>query len=120
MKKVLVVDDDAGIRDFLTDSLDMLGYAAFASTSGAEALDFLRETEVDVVLADVNMPEIGGVDLARRAQEIRATKVVLITGMHREERERFAAETGVAACLPKPLRVQHLCDALERVLAANG
>ena len=120
MKKVLVVDDDAGIRDFLTDSLDMLGYATFSSTNGAQALDFLRETEVDLVLADVNMPEVGGVDLARRAQEIRATKVVLITGVHREERERILAQAGVAACLPKPLRVQHLCEALERVLAADG
>ena len=115
MKRVLVVDDDEGIRDFLKDSLEMQGYTTFASTNGADALAFLENNEVDLVLADVRMPEIGGVDLARRVREIRATPVVLITGVHREEREKIRLESGAAACLPKPLRVQHLCDVLEQV-----
>ena len=109
MKRVLVVDDDEGIREFLKDSLEMQGYTTFASTNGADALAFLEKNDVDLVLADVNMPEIGGVDLALRVREIRATPVVLITGVHREEREKIRVESGAVACLPKPLRVQHLC-----------
>jgi CheY-like chemotaxis protein len=119
MKRVLVVDDDEGIRDFLKDSLEMQGYTAYSSTNGADALQFLEQNDVDLVLADVRMPEIGGVALAQKIHELRSIPVVLITGVHRQEREELLVESGAMACLPKPLRIQHLCDVLEQVFTGQ-
>jgi CheY-like chemotaxis protein len=118
--RILIVEDDDIIRGFLADSLEMKGYEPAYVADGAEALAYLETHTVDVVLSDVRMPEIGGIALTQKVRErFPGVPVVLITGVHREERERILAESGAAACLPKPLRIQHLCDVLEQATSGR-
>jgi two-component system response regulator FlrC len=115
---VLVVEDDEIIREFLTDSLVMKGYDASWVGDGAEALELLEHETVDLILSDVRMPEVDGVTLSH---EVKARwphiPVVLITGVHAKERETILERSAAFACLPKPLRIGHLCEVLEEAHA---
>ncbi len=120
MKKgrVLIVEDDEIIREFLFDSLSIQGFAATCVTNGEEALDSLALSEADLVLSDVRMPTMDGISLARHVRErFPHIPVILITGVHADERERILEESGAVACLSKPLRIQHLCEVLEKARA---
>jgi DNA-binding response OmpR family regulator len=112
--RILIVEDDEIIRDFLQDSLEMKGFVPSWAKDGEDALLSLDREEVDLVLSDVRMPGIGGIELARRiARKFPALPVVLITGIHAEERDRILEESGAKAVLPKPLRIKHLVEVLE-------
>ena len=118
-RTVLIVEDDEVIREFLADSLEMKGYNASWVGDGAQALTYLESHAVDLVLSDVRMPEIDGVQLSH---EVKKTyphiPVVLITGVHAKERETILARSAAVACLPKPLRLQFLCEVLEEAQAS--
>lgn len=116
--RVLIVEDDEIIRDFLQDSLEMKGFVPSWAKDGTEALDRLDREEVDLVLSDVRMPGVDGIELCRRvAQRFPELPVVLITGIHADERERILEESGAKAVLPKPLRIKHLVEVLESACA---
>jgi CheY-like chemotaxis protein len=116
--RVLIVEDDEIIRDFLQDSLEMKGFVPTWARDGAEALVSLDQDEVDLVLSDVRMPEMDGIELTRRiAERWPNLPVVLITGIHAEERDRILAESGAKAVLPKPLRIKQLVEVLEQACA---
>ena len=116
--RILIVEDDEIIRDFLQDSLEMKGFTPLWAENGLEALQTLEREEVDLMLSDVRMPEIDGIELTKRiAARFPGLPVVLITGIHAEERDRILAESGAKAVLPKPLRIKHLVEVLESACA---
>ncbi len=114
-KVVLIVEDDEIIREFLADSLEMNGYEVTWAGNGSEALRHLEEHSVDLILSDVRMPEVDGITLSHEVRERWPTvPVVLITGVHAKERDAILAKSAAVACLPKPLRIRHLCEVLEK------
>ncbi len=117
-RTVLIVEDDEVIREFLADSLAMKGYDASWVGDGAQALTHLESNPVDLILSDVRMPEIGGVELSHQVRKLYPQiPVVLITGVHAKERDTILAKSAAVACLPKPLRIQYLCEVLEEAQA---
>jgi len=79
--KILVVDDDVELADTLTDYLSEQGYSATKAYSGNEALNLLRERDFHLVVTDLVMPEVDGMDLLKFIKEIdRKVSVVVITG----------------------------------------
>lgn len=69
MPKVLIVDDDADVREGLLDALESHGLSCWAVQDGQEALDCLRVTEVDLIVTDYRMPAMDGLDLLRRLSD---------------------------------------------------
>ena len=67
MKRILVVDDDQAIIELLKDALPTLGFEADFTTRGKQAIKMLTETQYDLVLSDVRMPEINGIEVATAA-----------------------------------------------------
>lgn len=104
MKRVLVVDDDPVVRLSIDRVLTPKGYAVISVASGADALDRLKREDYDVVYTDIRMPEMDGLEVARR---IRASRpwlpVLIITGYGDGENEAAARAIGVSAFLHKPL-----------------
>lgn len=100
--RVLVVDDDAlsrfGLRDLLERDFEVVEAA-----SGKDALVRLDEHEVDVVVTDVMMPEMDGVDLTRAIRERGRARVIWCTAYDRQDLRRAAKALGVDAYLLKPL-----------------
>jgi len=79
--KLLLVDDEEGIRNVLRISLSDLGYTVFTAPDGKEALNIFKEEQPDIVLTDIKMPGIDGVELLRRIKrENPETEVIMITG----------------------------------------
>ncbi|MBT6438453.1 MAG: response regulator, partial [Flavobacteriales bacterium] len=63
MEKILIVEDEQGIRDTLQDILELAGYKVLIACNGKIGYDIIVESEPDLVLCDVNMPELGGFEL---------------------------------------------------------
>lgn len=102
---VLVVDDDADNRDLLLEELDLIGCRAVAAADGAEALTILERGGVDLVLVDMIMPRMGGLELLRRIrddQRLRMLPVVVISGMGDHVSIARCIEYGADDFLRKP------------------
>jgi two-component system, sensor histidine kinase and response regulator len=124
--RVLVVDDNATNRDFLTELLKAWGGLPDEASGGAMAVAMIKDavgrgTRYDLVLLDMHMPEMDGAQLARvLATDLRLeTPMVLLTSGIDNDREALAA-LGVRACLPKPLRQSHLLETLASVMRGES
>jgi len=81
VKKILLVDDEADIREVLSISLADMGYETFSAENGQEAIDIFKQTRPSIVLADIKMPGMDGLDLLDRIKRIDPdTEVIMITG----------------------------------------
>ena len=77
-EKILVVDDEEGMREFLTYMLEGESYQVSTAASGLEALEKIRQEDFSLVLADVKMPGIDGLEMLRRIKEIDEQAVVIV------------------------------------------
>ena len=68
--RILVVDDEPGVRDMICDTLRLSGYEPFEASDGFQALKWLRENSVDLVITDINMPNMDGYELLERMRAI--------------------------------------------------
>ncbi len=121
---VLVVDDSAIVRAMVRKALSMAGLdlgEVHEATNGREALDLLRKTWVDVVFADINMPEMNGVELvhAMKADEVLSgTPVVIVSSERSELRIEELRRGGAVAYVKKPFRPEHFRGVVDGLLAA--
>jgi two-component system response regulator AtoC len=114
---VLVVEDDDDTRAALADALSDLGHAIEAHADGASALERLAAAQFDVVLTDVRMPGMDGLELCRRLSGERPSVPVLVmTAFGDTDSALGALRAGASDFLTKPLSLERLADALERVL----
>jgi signal transduction histidine kinase len=114
---ILVVEDAERLRGAIQAGLDALGYRVLAAANGREALEILSEEEVDVVLTDVVMPEMGGKALLDRLRAAEpALKVIAMTGHVVEKDVEKLQGAGFEAALPKPFSVEELERAVRAVL----
>ena len=120
MAKILVVDDEAQVRSAVSHMLTSLGHEAFDAPDGTEALRLLDAIRFDLVIADVYMPAVDGMELLVRIhQRDPRLPVILISGggfMSREEVLAMAASCGAAATLDKPFTPGELRETLKPLL----
>jgi CheY-like chemotaxis protein len=103
-RRILLVDDDAGVRKTLAGLLRASGQDVLEAGSGTEAMDWLRATAVDLVLTDLGMPEVTGWDVARAAKACRPDlPVVLLTGWGDQAGTEIPSNAGVDRILAKPV-----------------
>lgn len=121
---ILVVEDDAAVREVLIETLvDEMGLEVASAASGAEALSMLRSLRPSMVLLDLTMPHVSGLDVLDRMRADAATReipVVSMTALSASSTERQAAlEAGSVAILDKPFELQELMDTVESVLSGT-
>ena len=106
MHNVLIVDDETGIRDSLAGILTDEGYAASTVDSGEACLDLLRKTAFDVVLLDIWLPGIDGLEVLERIRELdNPPEVLMISGHGTIETAVRATKLGAYDFLEKPLSI---------------
>jgi|WetSurMetagenome_2_1015567.scaffolds.fasta_scaffold06005_4 DNA-binding NtrC family response regulator len=115
--RLLVVEDDPEMREFLTDTLTGEGFLTDSAGDGAEALIRLRAHPFAAVLLDKNMPGLSGLDLLPSLRTMCPdTPVILTTAFGDAETEQEAATKGAYAYLPKPFTTQSLLEAIRCAL----
>jgi PAS domain S-box-containing protein len=122
-ERILIVEDDAPLRDALTESLQALNYRTLTAQNGEDALRVLARQgdEVALILSDLVMPQMGGGALfeALRARGLRQP-VILLTGHPMEQELKRLKAQGVAAWLLKPPDIARLARVVARTLAAHS
>ena len=118
--QVLVVDDDAGVREAMSDALAILGHEVAVAPDGASALSLAQQRRFDVVITDVRLPRIDGIDLFRHLRrDSPDTSVILMTG-HPQLRDAVTVlREGASDYLKKPPSLDELSRRLEDVAAAR-
>jgi len=113
---ILVVDDSSLLRALAARILRRAGYTVIEADSGASGLDVLRQTEIDLVVADISMPGIDGLTTVAAMRRIRPRlSVVLMSGF--DESVATSGEVGEALFLPKPFSPTSLSRVVERALS---
>jgi len=129
--KVLVVDDEREIRDLLRTSLSAEGYEVVVASNGEEAIGLAKTGNPQVILLDIEMPGIDGIETCKRLEADEKTQLIPIIMMtSRGDRDIEAYLEGAADIVNKPfdikqlairvksmLRVRHLSNELDRALA---
>lgn len=118
--RILIAEDDQPVRDALVALVEQLGHAAMAVPDGAGALDAVSACPPDLVLSDIRMPVVSGLELCRRLKSNPATHqipVVLITGLG-EEHRGVALAAGADGFLSKPFGVPALQTEIDMVLSS--
>jgi putative nucleotidyltransferase with HDIG domain len=114
---VLVVDDEEPIRNALKRFLTGLGYSVYTTGSGSEALSVLREQEVAIMLADIRMPGMSGIDLVPQAIDVAPDlAVVMLSAINDATTAALCMQRGAVDYLTKPLELEDLARAVQGAL----
>ncbi len=115
--RVLVVDDEASIRDLLSKTLALAEYDVDVAPDGRSALERLRIYPYDLLIADLKMPGLDGLSVIREAKRYKSDlPVIIITGYSTESSAIEAVNLGVAGYLTKPFRVPQVLAAAAKAL----
>lgn len=115
MPRILLAEDDMMMREYLTRALEKAGYDVVAVESGAEALPHLESDSFDLLLTDIVMPEIDGIELAQRCSSLAPdTQVMFITGFS-GVRLKAGEKMPSAKILSKPFHLRDLVLEVDRL-----
>ena len=115
---LLVVDDDLSVRQFLTIMLERAGHAVRAAASGSDALHLLERHEFDLVITDLKMPEISGMDVLERVKKIAPQiEVIMITAYATTDSAVDAMKRGAFDYVIKPFKIDELKLIVHKALA---
>ena len=116
-KHILIVDDEASIRDLLAKTLALAEYEVDVAPDGRSALDRMRMYPYDLLIADLKMPGMDGLSVIREAKRYKTDlPVIVITGFSSESSAIEAINLGVSGYLTKPFRVPRVLAAASKAL----
>ena len=116
-KKILIVDDNLNMASLLSDVLEVFSCQTIQASNGEEALRFLKEEKFDLVITDLRMPKMNGIDLLQATKESYPNlPVVVITGYKLEAPQEAIVYQAADGFLAKPFKVQDVEQMLKRLL----
>ncbi|MBU2581808.1 MAG: response regulator [Alphaproteobacteria bacterium] len=117
MHRIILAEDDESMRGFLERALIRAGYDVVSYNNGADALERLKEEPFSLLLTDIVMPRMDGIELARRASEIDPDlKIMFITGFAAVTLNNASEAPSEARVLSKPFHLKDLVAEVERLL----
>ena len=119
MLRILLAEDDESMRVYLTRALERVGYMVTAVDRGTAALPLLESEPFDLLLTDIVMPEMDGIELAQKAAVVAPDiRVMFITGFAAVALRQRSVTRREAAVLAKPFHLRQLVAEIDRFLAA--
>jgi two-component system, cell cycle response regulator CpdR len=118
--KVLVAEDNPAVREFIVRSLASAGYEVYSAIDGQQALDMLSRHGYDVLVTDIVMPNVDGIDLAMKAvHSYPNLRIVMISGYGQERLRAHNLDTLVHKVIAKPFSLEDICDAVKNALSSE-
>jgi two-component system chemotaxis response regulator CheY len=116
-KTILIVDDSASMRQLVTFALKDAGFEVFAAVDGKDALGKLNGKKVDMVVTDLNMPQMDGIELIKQLRSSSATKftpVVMLTTESQESKKQEGKQAGASGWVVKPFTPEKLIEVIKK------
>lgn len=116
---ILIVDDSPSMREMIRFTLKSAGYQVYAATDGVEALEFAQTQGVDLVVTDINMPNMDGISLIkelRKLEPYKFTPILTLTTEGGDELKQDGKEAGATGWIVKPFDPDQLIRVIQRVL----
>ncbi len=121
MHRIILAEDDEDMRKFLVKALEKAGYDVVSFGNGVEAYERLKEEPFTLLLTDIVMPEMDGIELARKAADLDPDlKIMFITGFAAVALNPDNQAPQEAKVLSKPFHLRDLVGEIERMLEAGG
>lgn len=118
MARILIAEDDDAMREFLAQALERHGHGVTAVTDGAVALHAMARNDFDLLIADIRMPGVDGISLARcTRRDHPGMPILFVTGYVGEILDERDFRSPKVDILPKPFRLNELVDTVSRMLA---
>ena len=113
---VLIVDDEVGVRDSMQEFIEMAGFKPAIASSAEEAIELIRSNSIQVVITDIMLPGMGGLELTRLIKKEYDADVIVMTGYSGDYSYEEAINMGASDFVIKPVRLEELLLRLKRVL----
>ncbi len=123
MNKILVVDDEPDVRALVHDIVTGSGYEVFTASTGEEALTKIVSVKPDLVILDVVMPGMSGLEVCRLMKakpNLRNIRVLMLSALSRDVDQRLIAEAGADSYMRKPFSVNDLLSKIDELLVEGG
>ncbi len=117
--RILAVDDSLPMRQMVSYTLKSSGYDVFEAEDGLQALKIAQANQIDLVVSDLNMPVMDGIELIKELRQLpnyRFTPIIMLTTESSEKKKREGKEAGATGWLVKPFNPEKLLTTMERVL----
>ena len=121
-RRILIVEDNGDMRDFLRRVLERHGYAHLEAADGLEGMEIAQRDHPDLILMDMSLPELDGFEATRRLKadpNVQHIPIVAVTAHARPADEKRALEAGCDAYLSKPYSLREFLDAVQRFLPSS-
>ena len=119
--KILVIDDETPIREVISLALEDEGYVVTATNSGVKGLQLAKDSSFDIVLSDIKMPGLTGVEVAKTLLSSPFNGgIILMTGYPGEYTEESVLSIGIDAYLKKPFKILDLFHVVRSVIAKRN
>lgn len=118
-KTIMVVDDSASLRNVVCIALKGAGYDVIEAADGRDALSKLTGQKVNLIVTDVNMPNMDGITLVREVKKLpkyKFTPIMMLTTESQPEKKQEGREAGAKAWLVKPFQPPVLLDAVSKLV----
>ena len=120
MEKILIVEDDSGISDFVKAELDHEGFETTLAADGRVALEVFESFNPDLILLDVMLPGLSGLEVLRRIRKTSAVPVIMVTARGETYDRVNGLDAGADDYLPKPFEIEELLARMRAVLRRSA
>ena len=116
MTKILVVDDEIDVCDFVKQFFEERNFRTFTALSGEETLRILKKEKPDIILLDIRMKKMDGIETLKRIREIdKDVKVIMVTAVDEQDKMKICRKLGASKYVTKPL----VLEELEKVVSSH-
>jgi two-component system chemotaxis response regulator CheY len=117
-KKILTVDDSASMRQMVSFTLKGAGYDVVEAVDGKDALTKIKGTDIGMIITDLNMPNMDGIELIRNVRALPGLKfipIVLLTTESQDSKKKEGKEAGATGWIVKPFKPEQLVSVVKKV-----
>ncbi|MCW5961572.1 MAG: sigma-54-dependent Fis family transcriptional regulator [Pyrinomonadaceae bacterium] len=117
LNRALVIDDDAATLELMEFQLESEGFEVKTADCGRKGIEYLEENDFDIILTDLNLPDINGIEMVKRCKEIsQDTEIIMITGFGSTEKAVEATKAGAFYYVDKPVDFDELLVLIEKAI----